>query len=285
MDRKIANIGVSSAAIALILKPIIRLCLKKQFRFREFVKIARATFIQVAEEEIKKSRSKVTISRLSVLTGIYRLDVKSVFIENEPLPPGPMNVLGRVILRWEQDKRFANKKTGEPRVLSCEGEKCEFYQLVRKVSKSLNPATVLFEIQRNGAAEQIEGGLKLIRSVVAVGGSELRGYELLSSDIEALISAVDFNLSRTDDLGYLHLHTEYDRISHKDLPEIRRWLKLEGRVFHKRARDYLSQFDMDLNPDLMDVNEAAARFVLGSFGFAEEVDPISALTTGHHSGT
>jgi len=258
--------------IGLMLKPVIRFSIRKGFLFQEFSKIARSAFVEVAEEEILKTQSKVNVSRISVLTGLYRNDVANIYTHKTPLPTAPQNVLGKVIVQWEQDKRFRHKETGEPKVLTFEGDNSEFFQLVRKVSKHLNPATVLFEIQRNRAADRTPKGLKLVRRTVAYGNMELKGYELLSKDLDDLISAVSYNLERKDEIGYLHLRTDYDNVCRKDIPEIRKWLILQGKAFHKRVRDYLSQYDKDLNPDLSESKEPSARVSLGSFSFSADIE-------------
>ena len=62
--------------------------------------------------------------------------------------------------------------------------------------------------------------------------------------------------------------TEYDNISISDFPEIRKWLIKEGAAFHNKARGYLSQFDLDINPK--PDHEGGARVTVGTFSYTEE---------------
>jgi len=79
-------------------------------------------------------------------------------------------------------------------------------------------------------------------------------------------------VKREDEIGQLHLRTSFNNICRKDVPDIRRWLIVQAKEFHKRARDYLSIYDKDINPDLMGNTEPIARISLSSFSFAADIE-------------
>ena len=58
-----------------ILQPALKLCLRKMFKFQEFLEFAKRVFIRLATEELEKNGQKVTVSALSVMTGIRRHEV------------------------------------------------------------------------------------------------------------------------------------------------------------------------------------------------------------------
>jgi hypothetical protein len=53
------------------------------------------------------------------------------------------------------------------------------------------------------------------------------------------------------------------------LEEIRLWILAKGVAFHKEARDYLSRFDRDMNPELGS-GEERASVVVSTFSLAKK---------------
>ena len=63
-----------------LLKPVALFCMRRShFSFQDFVEIAKVAFIRAAEEELGQSTQKVNVSRISVLTGIYREEVTRIY--------------------------------------------------------------------------------------------------------------------------------------------------------------------------------------------------------------
>ncbi len=69
-------------------------------------------------------------------------------------------------------------------------------------------------------------------------------------------------------MSNLHLRTDFDNIYTSEIIPIRRWLIAEGKAFHKRAREFLSRFDKDLNEDVDETRKAGGKIVLTSFSFS-----------------
>jgi len=255
-----------------LLTPVIRLCLKRSILIGDFYQLTKRLYVRLAEEEIRKSTDKINASRVSILTGLYRRDVMRLLnTPDEPISPSEP-LLAKVIGQWERDPRFAHAN-GSPRVLGCEGKRSEFHQLVRAVSRNINPSTVLFELERNGAATRSNRGVKLIRSAHMLQDDEQQFFDLMADDIESLHRAVAENSQLKNELGHLHIRTEYDNIYEKDLPKIRRWLIEQGREFHRQVRLYLSSFDKDVNPRVQSRDAAGAKVVVSAFSLSEPNPP------------
>jgi hypothetical protein len=104
--------------------------------------------------------------------------------------------------------------------------------------------------------------------------------EMLGEDTDDLFMAVEHNAFRKDDAEPLnhHLKTEYRNVPQESLDEIRRWCMREGSAFHERARNFLSKFDRDLNPDLQ--GTGVYRVVVGSFSVVGETGEARAASNG-----
>lgn len=259
------NDSVLDRIVRRLLQPVARFALKRGFSFQQFIACARLVFVDAAQKELELASEKVNVSRVSVLTGLSRREVQRIF-ENAPLPSDQQgSLIARILGQWEYHKKYSNRNG--PRSLTCEGEKSEFWRLCQSLSKNINPGTILFELERTGVIERKGGSARLLRSAAVLRKNEERGYELLANDIDAMILAAERNLSseRPEDIT-LHYHTEYDQIRRSAVNEIRAKVLEEGKEFHRKIREYLSGFDMDINPLPTDSTELPARVVVGSYG-------------------
>lgn len=254
----------------LVLRPLVRFCLRHSHSFQDLVNTAKRAFILLAQEEIGRASDKINVSRISILTGIHRAEIRRVLEQKEPETSEPPSVLGKVILRWRHDPRFVTKP-GEPRELGYKGCDSDFTQLVESVSTALKPGTVLFELERAGYVERSQAQVALLRESFTFQSDPRKAFELLAKDIDALIVAVEQNILKQQVISNLHLHTAFDNVFQKDIPKIRRWLLNEGKKFHKRARTYISRYDKDINP-AAEEELAGAGVVLSAFSITTQPD-------------
>lgn len=250
-----------------LLKPFVKFCLRHHFTFQDALAVLRELFVHLAAEDIRATEAKVNASRISMITGIYREDVAKILREEVSANPGDSGLLAAVIGQWERDPDFLTAQ-GSPRVLRAEGEESPFHTLVTKVRRGVYPPTVLFALEKIGAIQHTQRGAKLIRGGAVTDPSSDESLDLLSRDIEAFILATEQNMARPDSIGEAYIRTEYDNISRHNLPEIRRWLVNHTKLFHKKARGYLSKFDKDLNPRLAKEDPGGERVILHAFSLS-----------------
>ncbi len=255
-----------AVSLRLMLRPVVRFCLRHALKVQEFVDIARAVFFEVAHEEILAENRQTSASRLSVRTGLTRREVTRLLQQQGASEPS-MNLLTRVIGKWQSHPDYSSKKQG-PRPLSAEGKASEFAALVQSVSQDLNPYTVLSELERIHAVKREKNKVLLLHGVYVPEPSVEEGFRIVSRDINDLVQAVEGNVVEQVSPPHLHIKTHYDNIALSALAEIRQWLLEEGTRFHARAREFLGRFDKDLNPRL--VNErGGGRVALSAFSFTE----------------
>jgi hypothetical protein len=254
------------AGLQLLLGPLARFCLRHSLKLQDIMELFKIALIDAAEAEMKSSGHKINVSRLSVMTGIHRPDVVRLFREHSTKDEG--NALTRVLGMWQQDSRFLNS-SGRPKTLVLDGKDNQFVELVSAVSSDLNPYAILFELERTKLVARTRNGIKLAGEVYNPRGDVQAGFKLLAEDSEDLLCSVEANLLGSE-LPNHHIKTQYDRIAARFIPEIKVWLLEEGMAFHKRIRNYLSKFDLDLNPKLK-MDEPVTRVALGSFSRIEPV--------------
>lgn len=249
------------------LRPLCKFAIRNRFTLQHIVDLMKVLLVEEAALDIEKSGQKVNASRLTLLTGVHRKDVATIYRgQEEPVRKAPPLVT-RIIGQWEQDKRFKTS-SGQPRTLLLEGDKGSFRHLVKSVSEDINPSTVLNELERSGLIERTARGVRLIKQIFRVGNAPQARYELLANNVETLICAAEENLFDPQKTFNAHLRTEYDNVYVSEFPAIRSWLLDEAKVFHKKAREFISQYDKDFQTSSEeDSAKAGGRVVLGSFSF------------------
>ena len=259
--------------LRVMLRPIIKFCMPRSVKVYDVIEAVKAVFVELAEEQLKKSNDRVSISRLSVITGIDRRDVKRIY-QNQSPPKKPVCLISNVVSRWQHDRRFSSK-SGRAKVLSAEGTGSDFFALVSTVSKVLDPYTVLYELERIGAITRTKKGVRLETSVFVTRGDVRKAVEMMASDVEDLMLAIEENMQLSDEeLPHYHLVTEYDNIVHSAVPSVKEWILDHGAIFHKQFSHFLSRFDKDLNPDLAE-EAAGVRVVYGGFSLVTETSQVA----------
>jgi hypothetical protein len=234
----------SSNSLSNIFKAVAKLALRNSLRIQDIINSLKRGLIEAATEELEKQGEKVTLSKLSVMTGIHRGEVQRITHDGESHDHQPP-VCAKVISRWRQSPAYQTKR-GTARVLTVSGANSEFAQLVREVSQDLSPYTVLFELERTGAVVKSRRGVKLQDAVYLIDNSEA-GMAMVAADTGDLLESVGENLFENPEIPNLHLKTQYDNIPACYMQMIKEWFLNEGAEFQKRAQAFLAKLDRDEN--------------------------------------
>ena len=142
-------------ALETLLRPMCRLLLRHSFSFRAFEEIFKRVYVDVAMRDFGLPGKRPTASRVAVLSGLTRKEVRRLL--QEPAADGAGGVerhnrAARVLAGWSEDAEFLDRR-GEPRVLDVEGD-AGFATLVRRYSGDMPARAVLDELVRLGAVER-----------------------------------------------------------------------------------------------------------------------------------
>lgn len=248
-----------------LLTPAVRFCLRHAMGVYELLEVVKIAFVTVAAEQLRAAGDKETVSRLGIITGLQRREVKRI-LEEDWKPEEYSNLTTRIIGQWEQDKRFSTKNKS-PALLTFAGEDSEFDLLVRSVSKDTGPKAVLFDLERLGLVERVGDKVRLKKALNVYKGDPEKGLALLSRDTDTLAKAVEQNLFSPQKHKNIHVCTHYDNVFKSDIPKIRKLLYREGQLFHKKLRALLSRYDQDITPHPS--KEGGARVSVVSFSWTE----------------
>lgn len=154
MGRILAPSPVLLASLARILRPVARLMIANGIPLPAAVEMLKDAFVKVAATEFPIGDAPPTDSRVSLLTGVHRKDVRRLRAGIRPAGAGAnasLNVLSEVVTRWASDRRYVGKD-GKPRVLarSAAGSGRSFAGLAYGISSDLKPRSILDELLRLG---------------------------------------------------------------------------------------------------------------------------------------
>jgi len=140
--------GALIKAVKLLLHPLVKLLIHHHVTFPQMREILKEIYIDAAGEIIQGDGQKDNYSRLYVLTGVHRKDIKRLRetdIDQSQAGTNP-SLGGALIARWTALPEYLTDN-GLPRRLKKTGNDQEpgFDQLVTSVSKDVRPRAVLDE--------------------------------------------------------------------------------------------------------------------------------------------
>jgi len=137
-------------ALAKILKPLVRLLLEHDIKYTMLLEELKRIYVKVADEEFKLKNGEQTDSRITLLTGVHRKDVRRIRSEESGLiskEPRRLSLSSQLITLWLRDPEHLNSE-GQPKPLprlTDKGSGHSFEALVAKVSKDIRARSILDE--------------------------------------------------------------------------------------------------------------------------------------------
>lgn len=259
------------AAAWTMLRPIIKFMLTRDIDLGTFTSIAKAVYVDVAQDNefaIQSDAGKkkrITASRVSLITGINRKEVKRL-IDNGYTRPvkSYTNRAVRVVTGWVSDERFHDDR-GEPAELSygVDDASNSFERLVKQYSGDMTPRVILDELVRVGAVDVskpetvtlVDKGYGYIPTK-----SEKQLLDISSKAIGDLASTVFFNLSKTEtEKPLLQRTVYYDDVAIEGAALFKNIITKDANDFLKQQNKILSSLDRSHNPDI----EGSGRYRIG----------------------
>ncbi len=139
------------AALKRLARPLVRLLLDHRITWPTLAGLLRETYVEMAEREFGIEGKAQTTTRVSLLTGIHRKEVRRLREDAGERDPAPAaaSLGAQLVARWTGDPHFHDAE-GEPRPLPRRGAEPSFESLVESVSKDIRSRAVLDEWLRLG---------------------------------------------------------------------------------------------------------------------------------------
>lgn len=130
------------------MRPIVRLLIARGVQLPAVTTLLKQVYVDVAASDFRIGDKPPTDSRVSVLTGVHRRDVRSIRTAGGPSSARSiMSLSATVIGRWLGDPAYTDSKK-RPRVLHrlADGGAPSFETLFRDISRDVHPRTVLDDL-------------------------------------------------------------------------------------------------------------------------------------------
>jgi len=269
------------SALRRVMRPLVRLMLRKGVTYTMFADLLKEVFVEVAHREFRLNDTAPSDSRISLLTGVHRKDVRRLRSEGDTvLAALPANItlgaqLGSV---WTTTAPFCSvpgQALALPRLASVGGD-CSFDALVAKVSTDIRGRVVLDEWLRLGVVRLDEQDCVHLQAQAFVpqkGFDEKAAY--FGHNLHDHACAAVHNLS-DDGQPFFERSVHYDALSLASVEHVRE-------VVAKDGMQTLLAFS-HLAAELESVDEPSAeqrqRITVGLYFYTEATDPDSSKTPG-----
>lgn len=148
------------SACAALLRPIALVLLRGGMTWKEFADLSKSVFVSVATDEFGIRGRPTNVSRVSILTGISRKEVKRqrdlLAAEDAPLSTKTTDAT-RLLSGWYQDPRFSDQD-GNPMPLPVNGSDNSFEALFRDYGGDTPEQTLVKELQKGGSITRDDRG-------------------------------------------------------------------------------------------------------------------------------
>ena len=187
-----------------MLRPLVRILLRHGISFAEFAEIVKAVYVEIAVTDFKVEGKRGTKSRIAVITGLTRKEVRHPVEgarEESEDSKSNLNRVARVLAGWHTDPDFLGPYGMPLEIRYEEGAltTVNFSTLVRRYSGDMSPRSMLDELMRVGAVVETEPGwLKVLRRVYEPQTLAMDNFERVGEVVKNFVDTVDFNLQKKE---------------------------------------------------------------------------------------
>jgi hypothetical protein len=227
------------------LRPVARWLLSSGVTWKEFADLSREVFVDTATEEFGLRGRPTNVSRVALLTGLARRDVRRVRAESEARVADdsdePLNHATRVLSGWHLDADYL-EQDGRPRVLQASGPAPSFESLLKRYAGDIPTTALVKELLRSGSIEKLPGGqYRAVRRYYMPRLLDGRAVERSGSVLADLAATLEHNLSRGDrQPSRFEGRAQNRHVDPRHLPAFRAFVEREAQGFLERVDDWLS---------------------------------------------
>ena len=261
-----------SSATSRLLYPLVRMFLRNGKGARSLYDLIKQVYVDLAKEEFGIGGKKATVSRIAILTGLTRKEVKALLAQpwtGDDSTEEEYNRAAWVIAGWLKDPRFGDGR-GHPAPLPMEGKRGSFAALVKVYSGDIPVRAMLDELLHVGAVQLMKDGRVCLRS---------RGYipqksaaeklSILGTDTADLIATIDHNVYVNPGNPRFQRKVMYDNVPVEAAQEFQAIVAARGQELLEALDRWLSHRDRDVNPSSKGTGRV--RLGVGLYHFEERL--------------
>jgi hypothetical protein len=204
-----------------VLRPLVRLMMHSGVTFPLVADALRRLFVEVAVNDILTDPKARTDSRISILTGVHRKEIKRLretALDSED-PPDVVTLASQIVGRWVGSAPFCDD-AGRPRALARVGAgvtgevALTFDALVESITSDIRPRAVLDDLLSHGVVvmdgeDRVQ--LNADAFIPRPGGEEQLFY--FARNLHDHVSAAAANIIASHGAPFLDRSVHYDRLT------------------------------------------------------------------------
>lgn len=222
--------------------PIARFLLRNGIGYKEFAEISKLAFVQVASDDYGLRGRQTNMSRISVMTGLNRKEIRKLRDRLEAEDWEPDSTLSKpatVLATWFTSPTYVGRK-GSPKWLPFEfrSDRATFAGLVREVGGDVPPGAMLKELTRAGCVKEVRPGIwKAIKRQYSPSGVDLFQVQRFGECLHDLASTIVSNMEQKDPNSRLFEFRAWsDKVDPKEVSALKEVVTGQG-------KDYLESID------------------------------------------
>lgn len=243
-----------ATALSRALGPVVRLAIARGLTYPVLAERLKEVYLSVAERFFRSEGKRLTDSRLSVMTGLQRKDIKGLRARMEDPEPPQAGPLPRIMALWQVEHG------GAPL------DRARFEALTGSVSRDIHPRTVLDEMERLGLVERAGDEIRLTATAFLPAGDDdaLLGYWGANLGDHAM-AATENVLAAPDPGPHFERAAHYNRLTPEAVEELDRL----SRKLLGEALESLNARALSLQRRDRGKAGATRRFRAGAFVYRE----------------
>lgn len=192
--------ALAADSVSQVLRPLARLMIDHGLQLIPMVELLKKALVDEAMSGYGLADKGSTDTRVALLTGVHRKDVKRLREQPHADATPPMVPLAAsVVARWISDPRYLHADRS-PRALARtpgrgQAGEPDFTQLVAEVSRDVGARAVLDELVRLGVVELTDEGLALLKTKAFVPqGDQGDAFHFLAANVSDHLATAVHNL-------------------------------------------------------------------------------------------
>lgn len=227
---------VALAALTGLLRPVAHLMLRSGVSWKEAAEALKLAYVETAIVHFGKYGRQANSSRVAILTGLGRKDVKRLrdLLERSPATGfeelSRINQATRVLSAWHQDADFVTA-TGKPRLLRYSAPR-GFEALVRRYAPDIPATAMLKELQSVGAVDATsQGKLRVLAQTFIPPGLEPEAVARFGSVLADIGTTIAHNLVATKKPARFERRATNPRVKRASRGAFQRLVEERGMAF------------------------------------------------------
>lgn len=157
-------------------------------------RLLRRAFVKAALQRVQADSQRLTQARIASLTGLSRLEVRTILKARTALGPAQATRVDHVIHGWKTDPQFLDA-SGKPKQLEMRGQRSTFARLAKKYGRDVTAHSLRADLVRRGLVKIRNQKLVLLQKHLAP-SNDARAAQADLKFLSSHLASIDFQLGK-----------------------------------------------------------------------------------------